>query len=364
MKITRSSKCSLKFTTAEKRGRLQRVLGEYGKVVNAFIDLFWDRDKCPENRDLLKDLLAEVPDTWLSERLKKVAAREAISMIKARRSRDGEKAVKPTHSGRSMTVSSTIADLRKAKKASSFDAWLHVASVGGKIVLDLPIRFHKHFNKWAALGKRLNAYVIHLDRVQFCFEIETGPKLTPNRCVGVDTGIKALASLSTGEQLGGDIEDNIHRVVRCKSGSKGQKRAIEALKQRIDEIAKETTQRASLVVVENLKGITFKTKADRRLAKNMRRVVGKWNVRYWLNRLQQKCEENRVSFRSVSSRYTSITCSACGHADKGNRSLTEFRCLKCGHTDNADINAARNILDRFLTGPYGAGCKPLPEVVR
>jgi hypothetical protein len=27
--------------------------------------------------------------------------------------------------------------------------------------------------------------------------------------------------------------------------------------------------------------------------------------------------------------------------------------------DNADVNAAMNILDRFLTGKYGSGCKPL-----
>ena len=364
MKIIRSTKCTLKFATAEKRRKLQHVLEEYGRVVNSYIDLFWDKEKCPENRELLKGLLAQVEDTWLSFSSKQTAAREAISIIKAGRERDGEKAVKPTHNGRSMRVASTIANLRKAKTADSFDAWLHLSCMGRKIILDLPIRFHKHYHKWNKLGKRLNSYVIHLNRVQFCFEIETGPKLTPNRCVGVDTGVKVYASLSTGEQLGTDTEARIERILRCKQGSKGQKRATRALKQRINEIAKEVTQRASLVVVENLKGITRKTKVKRRLAKNMRRVIGKWNFRYWLDRLQQKCEENRVSFRSVPSYNTSTICSTCGHSDKRNRSRTEFLCLNCGHADNADINAAKNILIRFLTGPYGAGCKPLPGVVR
>lgn len=31
----------------------------------------------------------------------------------------------------------------------------------------------------------------------------------------------------------------------------------------------------------------------------------------------------------------------------------------CGHAENADVNASKNILERFLTGPYGAGCKPI-----
>ncbi len=83
-----------------------------------------------------------------------------------------------------------------------------------------------------------------------------------------------------------------------------------------------------------------------------------WNWRYWLNRLQQQCEENRVSFRSVSPYNTSITCSDCGHADRMNRLSQEcFVCQSCGHTDNADINASRNILSRFILGKYGSQCK-------
>ena len=31
----------------------------------------------------------------------------------------------------------------------------------------------------------------------------------------------------------------------------------------------------------------------------------------------------------------------------------------CGHDCNADINAAKNVLWRFVTGPYGAGYKPV-----
>jgi transposase len=90
----------------------------------------------------------------------------------------------------------------------------------------------------------------------------------------------------------------------------------------------------------------------------MRRSLGSWNYRYWLNRLQQATEENRVSFRSVPSFYTSQQCSNCGHTERRNRSGEVFRCLKCDHSGNADINAAINILQRFLQGPYGVLYKP------
>lgn len=77
-----------------------------------------------------------------------------------------------------------------------------------------------------------------------------------------------------------------------------------------------------------------------------------------MNRVQQGTERNRVSFRSVYPAYTSQCCSKCDYTDRGNRSGEEFKCLKCGHVGNADINASQNILNRFLTGQYGAGFKP------
>ncbi len=53
--------------------------------------------------------------------------------------------------------------------------------------------------------------------------------------------------------------------------------------------------------------------------------------------------------------YTSQTCNRCGHVAKENReSQAVFRCARCGHEGNADINAARNILDRALK-PNGMG---------
>ena len=42
---------------------------------------------------------------------------------------------------------------------------------------------------------------------------------------------------------------------------------------------------------------------------------------------------------------------------KGNRNGEKFLCLNCGHADNADINAGKNILNRFLTGQNGARYK-------
>jgi len=405
MKIIRSTKCSLKFCTNQKISQLENILSEYGIVVNIFIDYFW---KNPiEKFQLLKPIIDIPKDTWFSYRLKHVAAREALDMIKSVResfefkkeqlntsiieiqskieelklkenTRQNREKInnlycklkknknkysmiqmhKPKHKGSSMCVSSTIANLQNSKD-SQFDAWLHLWCIGKKISLDLPIKFHKHFNELNSIGKRLNSYIITTDDVQFCFEIDTGPKKEVKSLIGIDTGINALASLSTGEQLGKDIKNYVDRVKRCKKGSKGSKRASNAFKQRICEIAKETVKKTDLIVVEKLKNMNNNSKLKGRLSQNMRSSIGSWQYGFWLDRLEQQCERNRVSFRTVSPYYTSQTCPRCGHIDRMNRLGETFRCQRCDYSGNADVFAARIVLGRFITGLYGACYKHL-----
>lgn len=356
MKIMRSTKLSLKFCNQRKITLLNSVLKEYGTVVNHFIALFWK--ECPSKGKLLKAIV-NYPDTWLCARLRKVAAREAIDMVRANRERDKDKAVMPVHAGRCMCVSSTIAALVDGSKA--FDGYIILRCIGNGIKLNLPVNFHRHLHSLKNLGRRCESYIITDKYIQLAFEIETGLKKRPDSCVGIDTGINSLASLSNGEQLGTDIKSCIERIKRCKHGSKGQKRASKALRQRMNEVAKQIAGKFDLVVVENLKNITKNTK--RRLGKNMRRTIGRWNIRYWLTRLQMACEMKRCSFRTVCAGYTSQTCSACGYTDRKNRTGEVFHCLKCSHRANADVQASVNILQRFLTGPYGAGCKPACSII-
>lgn len=359
MKINRSVKCSLKFANRRKLQMLDTIRHEYTWVVNGYIDLWWD--DTPVKAGLRKDKLDLVVDTWLSQRMKQTAARESVDMIISSKQLAKEcnrEPIKPVHTGKRMAWTSNTASLILSK-TPEFDAWLQIRCVGNGIKLDIPIRFHRQFNKWGECGRRLNSYVVLQDAIQFVFEIETGPKQLPDRCVGVDTGIKKLATLSTGMELGKDIEQIIGKIKRRKHGSKGQSRARAHLRQRVGEIAKEICEVASLVVVEDLRQVNYKTKAKRRLAKNMRRSLGAWTYSYWLNRLQMTTEETNVSFRRVRPYYTSQICNACGHTERSNRNGENFLCRSCGYADDADVNAAKNILERFLTGRYGAGCKAL-----
>lgn len=408
MKTIRSTKCSIRFATDKKKEVLNDILSEYSRVVNIFIWHFWEIYDIKINKTSILKPVVDIPkDSWLSARMRKVCAREALDMVssvmrvfkwnkqqKTDRIKTLEKKVSkmtadtrenrkkinqwnraikmhklelqtlqphmPFHIGNRMSVSSTIANLNESKISTEFNAWLHLASIGRKISLDIPIRYHKHFNELAWGSRRMNSYIITNKDVQFCFEKETGTKLTGKKAIGIDTGINTLAALSTGVKLGTDIKQCIQRIQRCKHGSKGQKTARRALRQRIDEVARDViqTEKPDVVVVENLEGICNGTKLKGRMSLTSRSSIGSWNVRYWFRRLGTQCEDNRVGFRTVNPFRTSITCPECGHADRMNRDGEVFLCTACGHADNADINASRNILARFISGPYGAAYKP------
>ena len=52
----------------------------------------------------------------------------------------------------------------------------------------------------------------------------------------------------------------------------------------------------------------------------------------------------------IDPRNTSRTCSQCGFVSKQNRlTQSQFKCVKCGFEANADLNAAVNIKNRFLS---------------
>ncbi len=359
MKVFRSSKCSLKFSTKAKLDKLQFIINEYSKVVNFFINQFWETT--PTKMQLLAPIV-NLPNTWLSTRLKKIAAREAIDMIASSKNIKSGKSckIKPIHYGKCINVSGDIASLQIKKTANTYDCWLHIASVGNGIILNLPIKLHKHFHILAGRGKQLKSFIIRPTCVQFCFKIETGKKKENGKVIGVDTGINALATTSDGTQYGRDIKQLISNINRKQFGSKGQQKTRRAFKQRVDEIAKEliTSNNLKMVIVEDLKRINHKTKLKRRLSKNMRRTLGAWIYRYWLNRIKMAAENNRVAFRRVNPAYTSQICPMCGHIERGNRNSEIFLCKKCNHSENADVVGGKNIKFRWTTALYGGGYKP------
>jgi len=351
MRITRSSKTTIKFATQKKRDILNEIMDEYSRVANIFIEMFFGNGF--QKKDLKKEI-TNIPESWLSARMRQCCAREALGMVQGAvmsAAAEGIEAVKPKHTGRKMILSSQC--VRIEKGLNSFDLWLVIHSVGNKMKLYIPLKKHHHMNLFSG-WKMSDSVTISRKYIMFSFEKETGEKKTEGKLTGIDCGINHLLATSEGNLYGPEVKSLINVIKRKKQASEAYKRAKKTLSYYIHKIVKELNfKELRLAVVENLKNLKQGKKKNR--SKAFRKTLGNWNYRELLRIIEMRCEENRVSFRSVNPYKTSQTCPSCSHAERGSRVSENFKCLKCGYSGQADIVGSLNILTRFTTGQYGAG---------
>lgn len=191
--------------------------------------------------------------------------------------------------------------------------------------------------------------------------------------LGVDRGIELLAAWSVVDETGARFDQGQISGAKLREtqrrGEQDQKEtqrrgkiykskarrhiADEEVHKAANEIVAAAVKHNARVVMEDLKTISMGPHHSR--PKGARK--GGW--RRMLTRAQYMKLKHYVEYRlltegfprrgkscfiEIQPHYTSITCSACGHCDKGNRSSQAvFVCLKCGHKENADINAASMI---------------------
>ena len=148
------------------RDVVKTVLSEYGRVVNCFIDQFWQNDQkdCPRKSQLLKPIVDSV-SSWLSFTMRQRAASLAISMIKKARRTDLEK---PYHEGKNIYLSSYMARV----KVVNYSTVMHVRCIGKlkdkKLILDLPIELSKEYCQWYESPEPF--YILTAECVRFFFD--------------------------------------------------------------------------------------------------------------------------------------------------------------------------------------------------
>jgi putative transposase len=195
------------------------------------------------------------------------------------------------------------------------------------------------------------------------------------RAVGIDRGIKNPVATSDERFFGKDAGRLKRRYSYLQQqlsvkGTRSAKRLLKRLsgkEKRFNRdmnhviskiLASDETVRA--YVLEDLGNITKR----KRKSKMLNRWLHSWPFFQLEAFLKYKCEANGIEIAKVDARYTSQCCNCCGCVDKMNRSGFVFRCIKCGHKDHADVNAAKNIRDKYLTSKLCllAGCKSITRM--
>jgi len=208
-------------------------------------------------------------------------------------------------------------------------------------------------------------------RLAVTIDLPDTPTTPTVDAIGVDQGIVNVAVTSDGDLYGGATVLGVRRRyvhMRQKLQKKGTKSARRLLKRRAKKerrfqqdvshtitkrIANHARAMGRAVGCEDLKGIRSRVQVRR----SQRRTHSSWAFGQFTAYLAYKCQERGVPFALVDPRFTSQTCSRCGHCEKANRhSQSSFLCRQCGFAANADINGAENIRVKAL-GVLGAATR-------
>ncbi len=193
-------------------------------------------------------------------------------------------------------------------------------------------------------------------------QVQEQPLFDSQGVIGVDLGIVQIATDSEGHQYSGEpvrkVRKKCARLRKLLQPRKTRSARKHLQKARRKEsrfvrdvnhvISKKLVQlaliRQKALALETLTGIRGRGNGFNRA---MRTELNHWAFHQLKLFVAYKCQRAGVPLFEVDPRYSSQTCSGCGHCERGNRKSQErFECLCCGLKLNADVNAALNLKAR------------------
>jgi transposase, IS605 orfB family len=193
-------------------------------------------------------------------------------------------------------------------------------------------------------------------------------KVKGNKSIGIDLGIKKFLTDSKGNKaIGPDYNRLLKRIDSLKSiqdtlEDNSKQYRINRLWDRIvcsrrgflHQLSSYYTSIYKNIYIEDLsiRQMLSNTNSDSNnyIAKAIGRKLHKgihnqgWGT--FINMLKYKSNYYGNNLIEVDPKFTSQTCYICKHVDKNSRQGEVFQCTKCGYVNDADINAAKNILEK------------------
>jgi IS605 OrfB family transposase len=203
-------------------------------------------------------------------------------------------------------------------------------------------------------------------------ELPEGAPVDVQDFLGIDLGVANLATTSDGEHFTGAVVEQVRqrytrrrqRLGKAAGAKRRQgkrpkniRRALRRMKRRESRFRRDVNHCLSKRLVtqakDSGKGIALEElthiRARTRFRKRQRAMMSGWAFAQLRQFLTYKAALHGVVLVLVDPRYTSQTCSQCGHCEKANRSSQAiFLCKHCGFSCHADLNGARNIRARAL----------------
>lgn len=189
-----------------------------------------------------------------------------------------------------------------------------------------------------------------------------------NKSVGIDLGVKKFLTDSNGNKaISPDYDKLLKRIDNLKSiqdtlEDNSKQYRIDRLWDRINNIRNNYLHQLSShytsiyknIYIEDLdvKQMLSKTSQEfndyraKAIDKKLHKGISNQGWSMFINMLKYKSNYYHNNLIEVDPADTSRTCYICKHVDKNSRQGEVFQCTKCGYVNDADVNAAKNILER------------------
>jgi IS605 OrfB family transposase len=231
-----------------------------------------------------------------------------------------------------------------------------------KTIISLYPYIEFYFKNWKLLKTGYLSKVGKHFYFTFLFESDKTKETQESKrteTVGLDRGIINVIATSEGELVSGKLLRKNKRkylYLRRKLQAKGTRSAKRFLK-RISRKEKRFSldflhclskkliknENVKTYVLENLSRIKPK-----KYNKKSNKVVSNWGFKQFETLLKYKAEQKGINVEFADPMFTSQICSGCQNQDKNSRNKGMYRCGVCKLRIHSDVNAAKNIKNRFL----------------
>ena len=180
-------------------------------------------------------------------------------------------------------------------------------------------------------------------------KVQAEESVAPEEAVGIDLGLKDIATTSDGERLRAGRWTQAYAQRLALAQRRGHKRQAKRIHRKAARCRADALHKFSRKVVDRYQKIVVGDVSSLKLIRTrMAKSVLDSGWGMLRNFLDYKSQQAARTFEVVSERDTSVTCSACG-APSGPRGVNglivrSWVCRDCGELHERDVNAARNIL--------------------
>jgi putative transposase len=197
---------------------------------------------------------------------------------------------------------------------------------------------------------------------------EVTESVAPREAVGIDLGLKTIATTSDGDVLNAGRWTQGVAEKLALAQKRGHKHQAKRLHRKIARCRADALHKFSRKIVDQYQTIVVGDVSSTKLAKTrMAKSVLDSGWGMLKAQLAYKGQQAGRSVEVVSEKFTSRACSQCGSLSgpQGLRQLVvrEWCCSDCGAEHQRDVNAARNILLAARYRPSVRGNESSPSVV-